>query len=344
MKFHFVTVLWGEEYTSLYLDLCLPTHLAPGNVPSVTLKADAVYKIYTTTADAERIVSHASFKSLVAQAPVDVVAVDHLFSTGGVTKSNPLMGMTWLHRMAVAEAASENAALVFLTPDMVWSDGFFNRLYELARMGKRAVMTTGFRTVKETFAPALRSAFGAGGVISAAPRQLVKLALEHAHPLMDTYFADSPNFSEAPVNLYFRVGQEGFVAHCLHLFPAMVWPRNLGALPVGAIDTDFLTAAVPDPADYHIVGDSDEMATFEVSGRGKEQGPIMPNRFSLSSFARFIARRGDRIHHHFLRQPIRIHHADMSNEWEAVGQNADKIIKQALGLKKWNRLFIPFAG
>src|SRR5207248_6642580 len=49
--FYFITVLWGERFRNYFLDLCLPTLLAPGNLPSLQTKQRSKFLICTRPED-----------------------------------------------------------------------------------------------------------------------------------------------------------------------------------------------------------------------------------------------------------------------------------------------------
>src|SRR5207237_5452629 len=130
------------------------------------------------------------------------------------------------------------AALIFLSPDGLCSDGTFAHALNLAAEGKRAVMLTGIRAVKETFLPwYVQNAYSESD--HAAPissRDLVAAGLAHLHPQNQWLVWGSPVFSRWASSLLFPVDGAGFVARCFHLHPLLVDPRVRTALPSSTID------------------------------------------------------------------------------------------------------------
>ena len=49
--FYFVVVLWGERFRNYFLDLCLPTLLAPGNLPALATAQRSKFFIWTRPDD-----------------------------------------------------------------------------------------------------------------------------------------------------------------------------------------------------------------------------------------------------------------------------------------------------
>ena len=68
--YHFVTPVWGEAYTKLYVEVAIPAQLAPGNVPSFRDVPNCRYVIYTRPEDADVIRSSPVYKRLDECIPV----------------------------------------------------------------------------------------------------------------------------------------------------------------------------------------------------------------------------------------------------------------------------------
>ena len=67
---HFITPVWGREYTRCFVDVCLPSLLAPGNIPSLKSEGQCVYNIYTTPDDLMVIQNAPAFELLRRCLPV----------------------------------------------------------------------------------------------------------------------------------------------------------------------------------------------------------------------------------------------------------------------------------
>jgi len=58
------SVVWGRLFVDKFMDYCLPSLLAPGNIPALARKRQVVHSIVTTEADRDRIVAHPAFARL----------------------------------------------------------------------------------------------------------------------------------------------------------------------------------------------------------------------------------------------------------------------------------------
>ena len=64
------SVVWGQGFVDKFMDYCLPSLLAPGNIPALARKRKVVHSIVTTAADRDRIVVHPAFARLQELAEV----------------------------------------------------------------------------------------------------------------------------------------------------------------------------------------------------------------------------------------------------------------------------------
>ncbi|MGB8757063.1 MAG: hypothetical protein WCD26_15715, partial [Pseudolabrys sp.] len=70
--FYFLTPVWGESYTRLFVDTVIPAQLAGGNLAAFRGEPGHRYIIYTRPQDAEIIRSSAAYASLNECVPITV--------------------------------------------------------------------------------------------------------------------------------------------------------------------------------------------------------------------------------------------------------------------------------
>ena len=334
---HFITVVWGAAYSELYLDVVLPSQLSPGNLLYFRDEGvRAAYKIYTKREDSERIRQAAIFSELSAVLPVEIILIDD------VNIGEKYEALAECHRRAIKSADEACAALVFLSPDSIWSDGTFRNLCRAAAAGTQAVMVSGVRVVKETFVPAYAICHRGNGRASTGiqARELVKLSLDHLHPVTRSLFWDSAHFSTWPSHLYWAVDREGFVARCFHLHPLMVNPSRRGLLPRNTIDDDYIALACPDPVALHVVEDSDELVGCEIS-EYNQFGSFPPRKSSALAVALWAKYHARANHVSFSRRTIRFHHADLSERWRQAESRSDSVMNS---IYFFLRFYIVFLG
>ena len=172
--------------------------------------------------------------------------------------------MSICFRKGIADALAAEAAVVFLTPDLIFADGSFAALKRLCESGRDVIFNPGIRTIKQGVTRAL-SKYEADGIITVAPRDLMRIALDNIHPLSNSSWWEEGDGDLIPANLYWRVGSQGILSHCFHLHPLLVRAQRKNPVFFGTVDDDFVVAACPDASRDYVVEDSDEILMIEVS-------------------------------------------------------------------------------
>ena len=108
--YHFIVVVWGGEYVDLFLRVVLPTHLSPGNLPSMPRDAWR-YRIYTPARDAQTVLQSSAYAQLARVGHVELREIPE------IKDSFKYEVISECHRHAIHVASQDEAALVFLAPD-----------------------------------------------------------------------------------------------------------------------------------------------------------------------------------------------------------------------------------
>ena len=239
--FYFLTPVWGESYTRLFIDTVIPAQLAGGNLAAFRGEPGHRYIIYTRPEDAEIIRSSAAYASLNECVPVTVE-----FITERIGLVHDMM--TDCYRRGIAEAEKADAAAIFLTPDIVFSAGSFQAIKRMSDDGWDVIYIPAIRTMKKAIGAKLANSFQQGNVIEIPSRQLMRIALDNPHPLANASWWEEGEGGLLPATIYWRVEDEGIVARCFHLHPVCVYPQRKGVTFFGTVDDDYVQAACPDPS------------------------------------------------------------------------------------------------
>jgi hypothetical protein len=318
---YFLTPVWGEAYTRLFLDVAVPSQLAPGNLPGLRDPQQCRYLIFTTPRDAEVIVSDPKYDALSSVIPVEINLIEGVIGL-------PHDTMSACFRRGIAMADERGAASAFLTPDLVCSDKTFTTLQRLVMQGWRVVHVTGIRLHKESAALALRERFLRGNVIAVEPRDLMQLALRNLHPLATSSFWEEGEDDLLPSNLYWRVGSEGILARCFHLHPILVFPERKQAPFFVTVDDDYVLSSCPDPSHDYVSRDSDEVLVVELSDLRRYFRTGM-RKGSVKDVAFWAELAANRRHRRLIDVPIRLHTGGMDEAlWREAERRSDEVVSQ----------------
>ena len=331
MDFHIINVVWGEEYTDLFLRVSLPSQLAPGNLPAFSeMGKSAIYKIYTTEKDAETIIKSPVFSELCSVIPVQIVKINT-----DINLSQKYEAMIHCHNHAIAFSYKVNAKLIFLAPDIVLADKGFANLINIEATGKLLVMLAGYRTAKETFVPALMQAFYGSNVLSVSiqSRDLVRISLEHLHPYSQALIWDATDYNTLPSHIYWNVNDKGLLLRCFNMHPLMINPQGMDVIPQGTIDGRYWEQVCQNIEDMYIVKDSDEIFAIEFSSLNSLNDAIsIGKKSNISEVAEWAINRWNYhpgLHGNLLKRRIKIHAEDINDEeWKKVENESDKILAE----------------
>ena len=326
-QFQLVLQVWGESYTRSLTDIALPALLAEGNIPALAASRPTRLKLFTTDADMRRISDAPSFKRLQAHVTVDYSSLD------GVPAGDKYAAMTAIQRGIVTESVEHDAALVWILPDTIWSDGSLKTVARAADAGKRGVMHAGIRVSKSTALRAATDLIGGQSVVSVDPHTLVRVALDHMHPYYRAFFWDARPFNRNPVNIYWRVGDDGMLMRGFHLHPLMIYPAHRVETFSSTFDDDLPLLACDDPSDFYVVSDSDE--AFEIDLAEDDwcaEFPSMPRHPSASYLAAWAFGSTNRHHRAFLNTRIRIHAVRLDERWDAAANESDRVVRR---INRW---------
>lgn len=327
--FHLINVVWGDEYTDFFLKLCLPTQLSPRNIPAFQKVEKAVYKLYTTPKDAEKIAKHPVYKVLSKTIETELRIFN--FSEDFI-RNYKHQTLTYCHQHAAAAAYKEDCGLIFLVADGAYADGSFENLIKISQQGKRAIMLCTYRITQETFVPQFMKLFNPAGnlAISAPPRELVKLSLKHLHPTTKVLFWQERGCqSRHPSMLFWSVQDEGVVAKSFHTHPLMIIPSSKNVLPNPTIDGKYVSLACPNlEDDVYVVEDSDEIHYVELSRSEMYPEHIRPEGITdEQEVALWMTKATDLFHRYCFKDHKIIHHCSniTTPKWEIVKRQTDKV-------------------
>ncbi len=327
-SFDVVTAVWGKDYRQLFLDVCVPNQLTPGNLGA--LPAGSRYRVFTSKDDAEVLRSSRALRQVNELMLVDVVVVREL----SALSRNKFTRIRICHRRAIADARESCAALIFLCPDHFMSEGALAAVLRRHEAGSRAVVCSGIRVERAAFLDALHAR---GGVRGVAPRDLVSLALDHLHPAERSQMVDRDRNALEPAGVFWTVPGEGILARYFRLHPVMVDPLRPEALLEGTIDGHYVRRSCPLRDQVHVVSDSDELSLFEMSNVDALVIGTGPGRRLVWRAATMMSR-CDAHQQWYWTRPIRLHVRDVGSAWSSVERDSARFADQVTRLwaaRRW---------
>jgi len=350
--FYFVVVFWGETFRNHLADYCLPSLLAPGNLPALE-GGTHKFIFCTTSQDWEAISETASFAALrrhiepyfieIPPAPPGKSGCEH-------------MGVG--HTLATQMAHRDRAYGIFLTPDLMVSDGTVAALRRHAVAGVKVVLVAALRFGEEPLFQRLaalgmlkegaRPSAGAderGVALAITGRQMVAAGLHSFHSETQRYEWESSCFSNVPAACWWRVpGEEGIVLHSLSWAPFLcdyseVADHDTSALENWTMDGNYIHQNFGEGADIYAVTDSDEMMLVSWAPLADRPQSLAPNPLQMLPVVGSLLKGGilracllsglfDALKVKIFFVPVRWHARELTPAWSETEDRASQVLRR----------------
>ncbi len=333
--YHLIMQVWGELYTRLLTDVCLPALLAPGNIPALAADRPTVFRIFTTEPDMARFRASPAYAELLRYATVEFNSLD------AAPDGDKYAAMTDIHRHIVRDAADRNLALIWLVPDSIWADGSLQTVVRAVAAGKRAVMQSAVKVNRSMALPYFEERLAGQPAVAVGAREIVQVALDHMHRHYRAWFWDAPKFSRNPANVYWRVDDTGFVLRGFHLHPLMLHPERAVTDFISTFDDDLPLLACPSFEHIYVAADSDEAFHVDLADEDWSPEELAVPRRSAYNIAMWAAGATNLHHRRLLQSRIRVHAGAMDEPaWQAVELQSDAVVRR---VRRWLALWAACA-
>jgi hypothetical protein len=277
--------VWGHRYVRQFLEIGLPTLMAPGNVPALAASLPSEFEILTSAADESYIRQHPVFLHLAEICRVSIRPIDHLITAGN---NSTTLTLAYTEAIRAAGPAMLDTCFFFLVSDYIVADGALASVLARVRAGVGAILVGNFQVTAEEAMPWLRERIArAPGATAIPARELMRWALGHLHPAT---LANTVNVSlthNAHTNrLFWRVGDDTLLGRFYLMHMIAIRPELIDFRIGASCDYSFVPEMCPS-GNVSVITDSDEFLVVEMQPRAHEggflrEGPLRPDALARS--------------------------------------------------------------
>ncbi|MCA9471189.1 MAG: hypothetical protein MRJ96_11655 [Nitrospirales bacterium] len=349
--FYFVVVFWGKQFARYLTRYCLPSLLSTKNLPALGAMSQHKFLFCTTKEDWNSLTQTTIFLRLqkhitphfieIPPAPPEKSGCEH-------------MGVG--HKLAAQLAFQDRACGVFLTPDLMVSDGTVLSLLRCAKAGYKVVLTAALRFSEESWFEQLKG-FGylmdeesqdaCDSPLTLTSRQMVQAGIQSFHSQTLRYEWEAPYFSSFPCACWWRVpGEDGLVLHSLSWAPFLcdysaISTHDTSVFDVWTLDGDYIHQNFKQSEDIYVVTDSDEMmlvswAPSEDRAQSTRPNPIkglpVVGKWVKGGILRAAMLSGifDELKQRIFFLPVRWHAKELTANWEVTERRAQQTLQHYL--------------
>ena len=255
----FLLPVWGEAYVAQFLEFCLPSLLADGNIPAAARRHPSRFQLLTRARDVEAVRAHPAWVALGRICTVEIMLIDDLVSRS----SAAMLTLAYTRAMRSAGSSLQRTAFIYLVADYVLANGAINEAVTKIEDGHSGVLIGNFMVTREGTARELERFRSFGSLaLKIEPHELVALSLQHLHPATRACIVSSARRGPMGQALYTSVGQI-HDARANRLF----WRAGHNAL-LGRFYLMHMFAIQPEVADFTISAPSDYALIPELCPSG----------------------------------------------------------------------------
>jgi len=319
-----VLPVWGYRYVRHFLEVTLPTLLAPGNIPALATALDCEFVILTSLDDKSQIVEHATYRQLSKICRTSIRLIDHLITEGNHSTT---ITIAYTEAVRAAGAAMVDTCFFFLVSDYVVADGSLGNALARMRRGASAVVVGNFQVDADDADRSLWDRSRSHGAPLALPsRQLMRWALRHLHPATIANTVNIPlNHNSHTNRLFWRVDGATvlgrfYLMHMLCVRPELT-DFNIGS----SCDYSFVPEMCPS-GNVEAITDSDECLIVEMQPHYHESAFLRPGPLRPEALAKSLTEWTTAIHRENAHNSIVFHAEDVPPAVAATIAEADAFI------------------
>ena len=347
-----MVTFWGPTYRQYFVDRCLASLLAPGNLPQLRAEDGHRLLIATPPEDWEAIELLPIMRAVrryVTPIHLDI-GPPHPTPPGSEAA---ILQQNRCHKLLLETAYSYRTYACMLWPDIIFSDGLGLSLLRWAAEGKQLVLFASLRHIQETVLDELavrcllprdaRPSLTCKPLII-PPRLLADISVRHLHPEVAVYDFEDSRLPPCPPHLFARVaGDRGIVLHTFHgqqimMDFAVLETHNTDCLVRGLFEDVYLDENFAGCEKIHIVRDSDEFGILSLTpsavGSFSNRQAVARSKhrqaFALSWRLRaamwhYTKENRFRIRRDIFRKPFRWHTSDIDSVWTTREAELERI-------------------
>jgi hypothetical protein len=262
-QIHLLVAVYGKKFTALFAEITAANLVALVDEIPPVLRGASKVRILTTADDALVLEDAPSIQKLRTRIQVEILNAVKMSGFERYGGHGP-MCLALAH--GVEEASAVGAALIFVPPDVVFSNGSFATLIRAATNGYRAVIGPSLRAKLEPLHDRFLQIMmeKGGSVLQVDARELAQLIFEHWHPINDRYWWDSRG-EKWKAFAYFGVSDRTLLIRFFQGPMFYAWPLRRIEKYDGWIDHGLVALCCERFEQVHVIEDSDQFLNVDLT-------------------------------------------------------------------------------
>jgi hypothetical protein len=304
----FLMPVWGYQFIGRFLEFCLPTLLAPNNVPAIARELPCRFVLLSSVIDEPIIRSHPAWQKLERHCACEIQSIDDLITHGNHTAT---ITLAFERALRQSGDAIRDTCFIFLMSDYLVADGSLKTALRKIKTGADAVLAGNFQIIAEDAAPLLRQRINLEShEIVLPPRDLVRWSLAHLHPATVANIVNFGLSHNAHSNrLFWRVDENCLIGRFYLMHPIAIHPETGDFVVASSWDYSFVPELCPS-GNIATLTDSDDYLVVELQRRDYEWENLRPGPVVAAELAQSLAEWTTDYHRRNVAQTVVFHAAE----------------------------------
>jgi hypothetical protein len=300
--------VWGYQFIGRFLEFCLPTLLAPNNIPAMARQVACRFVLLSSVADEPIVRSHPAWQKLERCCACEFQSIDDLITQGNHTAT---ITLAFERALRQSGEAMPDTCFIFLMSDYLVADGSLATVLRTMQSGAGAALAGNFQIVAEDAVPLLRQKIDSDSQeIVLPPRELLRWSLSHLHPATAANIVNFGLTHNAHANrLFWRVDENCLIGRFYLMHPIAIHPETTDFAVGSSWDYSFVPELCPS-GNIATLTDSDDYLVVELQRRDYEWENLRPGPVVAAELARSLAEWTTEYHRRNVAQTLVFHAAE----------------------------------
>jgi hypothetical protein len=284
-KIEILLPVWGERYADDFLKLCLPSLMAPGNLPALSKFGHCTLVLMAPARETRTIEQHPLWALLLKVCSARIKYIDDLISQSSSTV------LTLAFASAIRDAGRHALETCFipLVADYVIADGALAAVVERIFAGASGVLAGNFQLSRELAFPCLERRKNKAGVLAVPSKVLVGLSFKALHQKALSEIVNEGQTLKPEMNrLFWRVDDHCMVGRFFLMHMIAIHPETLDFVIAASSDYSFIPELCPSGKIVRMT-DSDEYFVVECQPQNTVPQKVVSRRLEPRSLAKVLA-------------------------------------------------------
>lgn len=273
-KIHILIVVYGDKYCNSLCNVTLPNIGALIEEFPEKLRANSEIRIHTRPVDINNIEKSKVYGRLKNKIKITVIGTmeERFFHPG--LKHGGYSPMVLAQERGVIEASKDGAAIIFVGPDQIYSEGSFKFIVEKLNSGFRTIIGPGVRVKSDELSEVVRSGLDKNSTdfFAFSSGELINLFFDYYHDINNQFIINCDDSIYWKAYIYHRPDKDNLLIKFIQGPTLAAWPQKNLINFDGFVDHNLIKLCCNDVSQICIVKNAEQLLALDLTDNERVDG------------------------------------------------------------------------